>query len=363
MKRGFNTYLYLVFGAAVACLVAAYVMHARSSTNFEYLTSVFINLGAAFLTVWLTAYAMNWLESEKAFEQFFGEGALNPKATGRILLQSDRIDELLKDLLKDEPTNAPFEEMLHSPYFERGNGDQTSKAPNRLYKARNWVNASDAAGAKEIREKFIRDELPPPELDIMPRKASRTSTAAPYEISMGLGFSVRTCELIERLGQGLVWIDKTTSLGDAIVLDRELFSKGSEFEDPQSGDTVTLWPKGWKEALWSKGEGAYTDYSIILRHVREENGQKSIEFVLAGFTEDGTAAAGQFLAQNWRDLNQNYVQPYPDEPGQFFLLFIVPGERGKREWRESEQIDTITPDRLNKLRHKRAMTAGRYGSN
>ena len=35
--------------------------------------------------------------------EFFGEGALNPKATGRILLQSDCIDDLLADLLKDDP--------------------------------------------------------------------------------------------------------------------------------------------------------------------------------------------------------------------------------------------------------------------
>jgi hypothetical protein len=49
------------------------------------------------------------------------------------------------------------------------------------------------------------------------------------------------------------------------------------------------------------------DYAIILRHTRQYEGAKQIVFILAGFTEDGTYAAADYLATKWHDLWRKYL--------------------------------------------------------
>src|SRR5450631_717988 len=114
------------------------------------------------------------------FDEFFGEDAFARSNEGVIILQSDSIESLLKQFVPDP-------------------GEKIKSAPaHRLYRARTWINRWDTDGATAIQEQFEKYSISPPKLllsehhshDVIP-------PSAPFQIAMGLGFTVRTQLFVE----------------------------------------------------------------------------------------------------------------------------------------------------------------------
>jgi hypothetical protein len=309
----------------------------------SWIATFLISLGTAMATVSVVDFLVAFGErhfrerDEAKFEQFFGPGSLSSREPGHIILQADRIDDLMETLLKDAPEVASaVAEKLSSP------------SSNRLYKARTWVNARDTEAAREIRENFRKDGFPAPELVIVDHNNPGKHADAPYVISMGLAFTDETKELIKKVGGDDKWmyIDSDTKMGDTIVLDGHVIHAAFHELDAIPIDEKSayrrMFPKPWDPKVWLKGEPS-KDYAIVLRH-RESQGRNSqTRFVLAGFTEDGTAAAGRYFAAHWVRLWERYVKGKADGGGNF--LVVISGEsHSKDTWTQNPV--TITKEDL-----------------
>jgi hypothetical protein len=271
--------------------------------------TILLSIGTGLLSAFLMhlvaeAVARNHKTREgQAFEQFFGEGALSRQERGHIVIQADQIESLLKDLLSDQPqVEESVLRALGSP------------RKNRLYKARHWVNARDAAGAKTLREGFRQQGFPTPELHIVDHQAGDPFEAhkrAPYVISMGLAFNDATRQVALAIDphEKHFGIRKDTPKGDAVIMRRGLM--GHHFDaflelvqiDGDKGPRY-LFPLDWDIKDWLPSQPTSFDYGLIVRYTAPATvgRRRQTRFVLAGFTEDGTLAAGRYLVDRWERL-------------------------------------------------------------
>lgn len=273
------------------------------------------------------------------FDAFFGEGAADHCGAGIILLQADKFDVLLEQYKLGNPTEAI-----------------NSQPKGRLFKAREWVNFCDTQGARAIIAAFRELGLDAPKLHLMERgDASTESTAesqAPFVISMGLAYSDETVKRVGEVCHNWMRIERTDEYGDVVEVLRNLVpDKLDRLEfvniDP---DFRRLVPREWDLRKWLEGDSKIRDYAVILRHTQiRQDGHRQVTFVVAGFTERGTEAAGTFLAANWRQLWAEHVKGKHDSGslGDFVLLIEGPSHWQKiEEWGSDRNLPAITPSRL-----------------
>jgi hypothetical protein len=287
-------------------------------------------------------------EGRKEFDQFFGDDASGCCGKSVIFLQADKIDALLEE------------------YGVSGIKDKIdSQTKGRLFKAREWMNYFDTKGAKALIKKF-RDlgldspQLVPVERAEEIRESHYVAEQTPFTITMGLGFSMQTDVLLRDACSGWMRVVYDDVYGDALELlynfvPPKLNGLRSEAVE---GEFRRLLPAGdWSLAKWIDDEpkAPVNDYAIILRHTElDDNGHRLLKFVLAGFTERGTAAAGEYLAQNWRALWLKYVKGEHNRKGFGDFLLVI---EGPSHWKDdikgwSESLPAIRPADLKRIAPK-----------
>jgi hypothetical protein len=286
------------------------------------------------------------------FDAFFGTGASDNIRHGVIVLQSDNVEVLAAQLGLALPDGLKSMTGV----------DATS----RVYKARNWINRWDTEGARALAWEFRRRVTDAPELRPVEHKIvdgkpqiSRldVDANAPFEISMGLGFTDETTSEVKSICSPWMYIERHPIYGDVIALNRLLLKEegGGEkrietMQSSLSEKHVCLVPPGWDIDLWLKSDQSVKDYAIILRHTRTTGHHRQIFFVLAGFTERGTAAAGHYLATHWKQLHRRLVAGRHDKRsfGDFLLLIGGPSSSPERvaEWREDTRLPPVTGPRI-----------------
>lgn len=264
------------------------------------------------------------------FNQFWGDRASARGSDGGvILLQEENIEEATKPL-------SP-EASLH--FDESHAGDKF----NRFFKARIWVNKFDMEAAKHIRAVFWKRGYRPPEMN----NDYAIPSGAPFVVSVGL-FSDKTKEFVKDYSgsKDLVSIIQTEKDGDAVQIRIE-DAETPAFSQVRSKPIVLI-PDGWDREKWIDGKSTY-DAAIILRHTiatENKNGSsRLIRFVIAGFTEHGTEAAGRYLAENWKDLHERFWRAgLPGRKGDFFL--VITGKLNSTDqWSEDHKF-TLTPQKM-----------------
>jgi hypothetical protein len=272
-------------------------------------TTILIGIGVGLFSYLIAEVVVTFIkqnvrsQSEARFVAFFGRDSLSRAERGRIILQADRFERLVEELTgESSPTASAVTAALNLP------------KNNRLFKARRLVNARDAEGAKIIREELRKQKFPTPELKIIEHQKGTADKrdpfeeflAAPYVISMGLGFTETTKAVVKEIG---LTID-TTDSGDAIVIPRKgtlweydnLRLESVEEKDKKEAKYARVFPKDWDRDKWERGEADVKDYAVIIRHTARVGKGEQTRFVLAGFTEDGTVAAGRYFALRWDNV-------------------------------------------------------------
>jgi hypothetical protein len=324
-------------------------------------------------------------ETPRAFEEFFGDGASTQDPQGLIILQSDRIDDVVTNLVPDLLNAAAS--VLGNPKGResrlalteetaRALLNETFKPTTRFYKARSWINRWDTFGALAVQGAFLKHNIKAPKIVLSEHLSpDRIAPSAPFEISMGLGFSDRTDLATEDSGQWL-YISRKRYPGDSVALHKKLLQRVTarrKIRFVRAADDrpqfVRLLPSGWddKEALgrWllalrNPNQISVRDYAMIFRHTRwGANERRHVHFVLAGFTERGTAAAGWYLAQKWPNFWRTHVENKVNKGsggGDFVLLIEGPSrpdaltEDQFSEWQEDPAFPAITPEVLRKAK-------------
>ena len=291
-----------------------------------------------------------WVKFDrKVFDQFFGDDASDLCGAGVIQLQADKIDVLLKQYQESPYQKNPMPNIKAAI---------DSKPDGRLFKAREWMNYFDTIGAKEIIRQFRDLGLDSPQLHPIERsalidEAMHPEEQPPFIISMGLGFSVKTDKLLQHVCDGWMKVSLVERYGDVLDLLQNLVPnqlKLLEVVVAENPNFRRLLPKGdWTLTKWLEFVST-RDYAIILRHTeKNRQGRRQMKFVLAGFTERGTAAAGEYLARNWKQLWQAYVKNdyKKDGLGDFMLVIEGPSQwKDIKEWSSDPYLGAITPERL-----------------
>jgi hypothetical protein len=275
----------------------------------------------------------------RPFDEFFGAGDSTPGHRGVIIVQADRIPDALEGL-------AP------------NLGELIEKQPtHRFFKARTWINRWDIDGASAIRDEFQRHGQTIPILTLGDATPQEHLSSASFEVAMGLGFTDRTTKALQSCSEWLRvkgWDDT----GDAVSLHARLGDRKPDRFRITKGDVGfrRLLPSDWKAneyvTSWNEMRSKSNtkdvrDYAMILRHTYlKSEGKRKVVFALGGFTERGTAAAGRYLAANWRDLWTRYVDGNFDGPslGDFFILIEGPSlPDSVGEWWSDVKGFAVTP--------------------
>jgi hypothetical protein len=83
-------------------------------------------------------------------------------------------------------------------------------------------------------------------------------------------------------------------------------------------------PEPWEVGPWLKNPDQCNDFAFILRRTEIiGDRRRRVYFVVAGFTERGTAAASRFLREQWSTLYEAGAEKKPDR-GDFFLIIYGP---------------------------------------
>ncbi|MQA28728.1 MAG: hypothetical protein GEU82_02655 [Luteitalea sp.] len=285
----------------------------------------------------LMEFWMGIVSARRAFDQFFGEDASHPNRAGVVVLQVERIDDTLAHQMAADFT-----------------AKMSSADANRFFKARMWINRWDAEGAKAIREAFQKSGYNPPELTHADRGIPPDfGPLVPFEMSMGLGFSEETIAAVKRVCDPWMRI-RQTDVGDTVELLNHLVPPNlNRLErapaDPGTPGFTQLRPKGWELTTWLDSPENARDYAIILRHTNPNSKHRRVLFVLAGFTEYGTAAAGHYLASHWQELWQAYVKTSVrgSALGDCFIVVEGPSGGGRfSEWAVDPNLPPLTPENL-----------------
>jgi len=292
-------------------------------------------------------------EDVQAFEEFFGQGTAHPQAKsarGVIVVQADHLERLTVAL--DVNVNAGIKR----------------KPGNRSFKARTWVNYNDLLGAQAIVKLFDAHQLRTPHISMSLKNVHEDANLlaeAAFVAAFGLGFTDRTTRAL-KLCHPWMRVSRASEAGDAIAIHEKLLlrycspdaaaRRGFVRAPDEEGFWLRL-PQGWNDTYLDSWQALLDidntvepveDYAIILRYTRMTGSHRQILFVLAGFTERGTAIAGRYLALNWRQLWRNYVHKQPYE-GDFVILIEGPSDVAQaRRWQEDDRF-TITPKVIHDL--------------
>jgi hypothetical protein len=297
--------------------------------------------------------------SLEALAEFFGMKSAATKdsgAAGVIVVQSDPIDEFVFKLIEDV-----------APQLK---GKITISPDSRLFKAREWVNRWDYDGGRAIRSgvfaPFQKQGVVSP--DIVPRDHRPNKPidpAAPYLISMGLGYTDWTERIVQVCR---AWMNNERAegtWGDALWLHEKLMPEvepeNPRFLPAENGFRPAVpsdWDEKTKGAAWmktwvnmrNKEEGSQVnDYAIILRHTEAKpSGARQVWFALAGFSERGTAIAGFYLADRWDELWRKYLHEEPAESLGDFLVVIAGPSKPDPEWKVDDwsEVLAVTPRKV-----------------
>jgi len=277
-------------------------------------------------------YILNYWSHRRRFDEFFGDKASTAGDKALILL---------------EPTNVPELLEVISPGIS-----QKMQVPeqNRFFKARDWVNRWDTEGAKAIREIFARQGYTPPELSNL---TTDLDAATPFAFSMGLGFTHESLKVVKDSCNPWLKISVSES-GDRIELKHQLLNDsvtlfhGSKASEGKAFREIL--PDGWQVPgyleEWIRAPEKVRDYAMILRHTRKHKDGRQVIFVLGGFTEHGTAAAGQYFAAHWTELWDKHVKGrgYGAGLGDFMILIEGPSDiKDLKQWKQDPNFPAITP--------------------
>lgn len=345
------------------------------------MAALFNSIGFALITVsifelarLLTQRLLDRAKIRRQFEDFFGDGAAGLEHAGVIVLQSDTIGYVLKDIVT--ATNTTPDALLND------------RPLARFYKARHWVNRWDADGARVIREAFQKRGFVPPKIEVFDHSQTFSNGDAPCEISMGLGYTDETTTNIRQICDKWMCISKDTFWGDTVSLHHKLLpTQSSRFfrvtdggrsyvaarqtaasqtfavdDDgflidrnnsafrlllPRKSDKVN---EPFDLDTWLDRPADVRDYAIVLRHTRDQaNGRRQVFFALCGYTERGTAAAGNYLATNWRRLYREHVagRSRGSTRGDFLIAIEGPSDSEKiSDWSTDPEFAPITPQLL-----------------
>jgi hypothetical protein len=285
----------------------------------------------------------------KDIVSFFGTSADTRSKNAAVILQMDKVEDIAN------PSN---------------------QASERVFKARNWINASDSDAARHILRELLRIGLDAP----LPRYMGRhetfpTDPEAPFQIFFGLGYTNYTKELIDGRCGDWLRIRYNSKYGDVIWLRHNLVVENPDYQESDivpadyggeegvnkpTAEEVRqfrlILPKGWTSdtyTKWLAGESV-RDYAIILRYTNTEisPGMRVIQFVVAGFTENGTHAAGAFLAKHWQQrLHSKYVYGKSERGADGFgdfCTFIAGLSAQPETWSEVAE-GAITTQRLENI--------------
>jgi len=235
----------------------------------------------------------------------------------------------------------------------------------RFYKARTWINKWDAAGGETLRNLFLDCSETPPALVF----SSKDAESAAVVFSMGLGFTGFT-ERTLREFESWIRLHKGKH-GDAIgfherlIDDKHLLKFFSVYGVKAVPHFSFLVPREWDLDRWlgmAGGDSERTnpsqDYAIILRYTTQTGkGATQVRFLLAGFTERGTAAAAKYLVHNWDDLHKEYFphgRPEEFEESRGDFLLVIHGHSSAdfpTEW-TPKHFPVVTPQSIFKLRQQ-----------
>jgi hypothetical protein len=286
----------------------------------------------------------------EAFREFFAgriEAIKDDTARGVIIVQSDPMDELLRELLKRFDAKLAAEIKITSA--------------SRLFKAREWVNHWDSEGAQEIQEAFRTMQLTLPKIILRSHNSKKAiSASAPFVISFGLGFTGRTATAIRQCPE---WLRSTieADTGDALWLHEKLIPEmgsGNLQFLPAVAGFRRLLPSGWDEKTkgvsymeaWLEMRNdvdapEVDDYAIIFRHTEKKGGR--VLWVLAGYTERSTAIAARYLIDHWSDLWGRYLRDAPAEAlGDFLVVIDGPSNTDPERLADWSEVLAVTPQRL-----------------
>jgi hypothetical protein len=297
------------------------------------------------------------------FVAFFGDGALDRR--GVVILQS-----------------SPIEDLLESPNAEPVIGEESGRIlmtpSSRLYKARTWINKWDTESAQAIRDEVEKYNPKGPAFVFSDRHHSdpNPTQSPPFQISMGLGFTEQTDTLLAEVCNPWMRISRKLDSGDTVCFHDSLRpTNGLEparlrIAEGEETEFFRILPRDWKSPAQKGERPAYMnrwlslrkypnqhvwDYAIILRHTELTlTGERRIFFVVAGFTERSTAAAGHHLATRWPDLYDTYVKPQElDRESRGDFLIVITGLSNPvnfGDWAEDRLFPAITPARLEGIR-------------
>jgi hypothetical protein len=275
---------------------------------------------------------LDFIAARMAFNQFWGDKASKHGADGVILLKEENIEEATKKLLSG--TSVLFDKS------------HVGEDYNRFFKARIWVNKFDVEAAKHIRAVFWNLGYQPPEM----QNNDSIPASAPFVVSVGL-FSDKTKDFVREYSgvKKLIEIIQTEKDGDAVQI-RGADAETAAFSQVRS-EPVVLIPSSWDRKDWIAGKSTY-DTAIILRHTKQlttgTGSSRLIQFVVAGFTEHGTEAAGKYLGANWRDLHDRFWRTrLRGREGDFFL--VITGKLNSTDkWSEDHRF-TLTPQKMEEM--------------
>lgn len=318
----------------------------------------------------LTQFFVKWVDYRhrlKPFKEFWGQGSLN-SLDGIIFLQSDNIGQI------DQMTELQIDVKIDD------------RPGNRMFKAREIVNRFDAEGAKDIRAAFACKGFEPPSLETMARTTE--TRKAKFEIFLGLGYTKHIREVVNEMCREWLCIVKGATIpndagenihvGDALLIRDGLFppdlgriehricgrnslslgplvepedaanrgsSEGGTPKSKQNTSWGLLLPPNWAiDRYHERSKAPMMDYGYILRY--HGSGKKDsfwknskVLFHVAGFTEEGTWAAANYLAKHWKVLHRSYVQG--KRSGNFVVLLSgeIPFNPDSTAWKIERVID------------------------
>jgi hypothetical protein len=337
------TFFSIAFVSAVLLAFAIFVPWSAKVPYQALLMGLGTSIGATLViqvtTTWFTGWLKNLMDDR--FEQFFGNGSLTRGVRGKIVVQSDSINTLMRALLREQiVTFAQVEAALCKP------------EGNRLFKARHWVNTRDVECARFIRDKIRSFGFPTPDLRIIEHPAKGDPfdafKDAPYVISTGLAFTETSIFLGKQCdpqNKNFVIVENSPK-GDALAVpegfarfDRRFFETLEIDKDriPRGLEEGWRWlfPRGWDLRKWgpdkrSEHEDPPNDYAVIIRY-RHPDGSKQVRFMVAGFTEDTTLKAGEYLVEKWEYLWETFVSKKIEN-----FVVVVHGDR--RHWGNPIQV-------------------------
>jgi hypothetical protein len=294
-------------------------------------------------------------KEELAFRQFFGIGAWSQDPStprGVIVLQSDFIGRLASPWGRSLRQHSSREALSADNYEDLAHGRLIGT--DRGFKARRWINTLDTDGCQFIMDLFNRFRINTPRI-VFSEHAFHDAInigSPPFEITMG-GFASKARAFLNRIGKGWMRFHAYPDTGDTLLLRRDLI-KTRSLTTIREGEYCRILPGDWNAnyiARWEKkilapNDYQVSDYAWILRWTIPASKPPHVDRIclfLSGFTESGTAAAGWFVANKWKELLERFQLTEGIEKRCGDFLILIKGESDAHgiedgSWRIVEEV-------------------------